>query len=166
MLTKSTNIDKNSHLHRPQYQVLAQYHVVLNNDQILGYIRYQSRGPDPTQEKGLHCSWQLSFPWVGSGPRDYSGMRLNNTKLVIICLFCLVLLWQECSQLGIVVGISITFLLHVTIIISSLITLLITCLIVRKRESRDKFIPSAVQEPIYDPVSVSGTGPTKVMLLR
>ena len=55
------------------------------------------------------------------------------------------------------VGIPVTFL--VTAIISSLITLLITCLIMRRRESHDKFTPSVVQEPVYDPVSVSGTRP-------
>ena len=68
-----------------------------------------------------------------------------------------VLSQQECSQLGVGVGIPVTFLL--TAIISSLITLLITCLIMRRRESHDKFTPSVVLEPVYDPVSVSGTGP-------
>ena len=64
---------------------------------------------------------------------------------------------QECSQLGVEVGIPVTFL--VTAIISSLITLLITCLIMRRRESNNK---SVVQEPVYDPVSVSGTRPVEM----
>ena len=79
--------------------------------------------------------------------------------VLTVLLHCFPVLAQQedCSQLGLTVGIPVTFLL--TAIISSLITLLITCLIMRRRESHDKFTPSVVQEPVYDPVSVSGTRP-------
>ena len=71
---------------------------------------------------------------------------------------------RSVSQLGPIVGIPVTFLL--TAIISSLITLLITCLIMRRRESHDKFTPSVVQEPVYDPVSVSGTRPDDAVEMK
>ena len=71
--------------------------------------------------------------------------------LIIKCTI-ITLLPQGFNQLGPIVGIPVTFLL--TAIISSLITLLITCLIMGRRESHDN--PS---EPVYDPVSVSGTRP-------
>ena len=84
-----------------------------------------------------------------------------------------VLAQQECSQLGLSVGVPVTFLL--TAIISSLLTLLITqCLTMRGR-SHSKFIPQQQQQqqqkqqqqqqkPVYDPVcAVSGTRPTGIV---
>ena len=62
-------------------------------------------------------------------------------------------------------GIPVTFLL--TAVISSLLTLLITCLIMRGR-SHSKFTPQQQQgEPVYDPVSaVSGTRPTAAVEMK
>ena len=69
----------------------------------------------------------------------------------LLLLFVPVLVQQDCSQLGLVAGVPVTFLL--TAIISSLLTLLITCLTMRGR-SHSKFTPQQQQgEPVYDPVS-------------
>ena len=59
---------------------------------------------------------------------------------------------EEYALLGVEVGIPVTFLL--TAIISSLLTLLITYQCLTRRGGR--FAPP-VQEPAYDPVSVSST---------
>ena len=59
---------------------------------------------------------------------------------------------EEYALLGVEVGIPVTFLL--TAIISSLLTLLITYQCLTHRGGR---FPPPVQEPAYDPVSVSST---------
>ena len=77
-------------------------------------------------------------------------------------LVFMIFLLATCISPQVYLGVGIPVAFLVTAIISSLITLLITCLIMRRRESHDKFTPSVVQEPVYDPVSVSGTRPVEM----
>ena len=80
-------------------------------------------------------------------------MLIVSSMLSCIHAFLAVLAQQECSQLGLVVGIPVTFL--VTAIISSLLTLLITCLccLTRRRQVHTS-TPQREKKPVRDLVSV------------